>query len=246
MSAAFLLALAAVMTATAFLSGIFGMAGGLVLMGVLLALLPVADAMALHAVTQMASNGSRGLLWIGHVRWRAAGAFLAGCALAFVAWTWWRTVPPKPLALLLLGISPFVVRLVPVRFKPDPDNLLHGCLYGSACMMLMMLAGVSGPLVDAYFLGGRLDRREIVATKALCQLFGHAAKLVYFGALVDQAARLDLLAAALAVAASIAGTSLAKPVLNRLSDAQYRAWAGHIITAIAVAYLGYGSYLLVR
>ena len=94
--------------------------------------------------------------------------------------------------------------------------------------------------------GGRLDRREIVATKAVCQLFGHAAKFIYFGSLVDQAASLDLVAACLAVVASIAGTSLAKPVLERLSDTQYRTWATHIITAIAVAYLGYGSYLLVQ
>ena len=38
------------------------MAGGLVLIGVLLALLPLPEAMALHAITQMASNGWRGLL----------------------------------------------------------------------------------------------------------------------------------------------------------------------------------------
>ena len=52
--------------------------------------------------------------------------------------------------------------------------------------------------------------------------------------------------AALAIAASIIGTSLAKPVLERLSDTQYRTWAMHIITAIAVVYLVQGSYLLIR
>jgi len=43
------------MVATAFLSGIFGMAGGLILIGVLLVILPVPEAMMLHGVTQMAS-----------------------------------------------------------------------------------------------------------------------------------------------------------------------------------------------
>ena len=56
-------------------------------------------------------------------------------------------------------------------------------------MTLILLTGVAGPLIDQFFLGGKLDRREIVATKAICQIFGHAAKLVYFGALIDQAAR---------------------------------------------------------
>ena len=54
--------------ATSFLSGIFGMVGGLVLMGILLMLLPVPLAMSLHAVTQMASNGWRAVLWRERVR----------------------------------------------------------------------------------------------------------------------------------------------------------------------------------
>jgi uncharacterized protein len=246
MATSLIVALVMTMVTTAFLSGIFGMAGGLILMGILLALLPVPEAMALHSVTQMASNGWRGLLWLHHVRWRAAAAFLIGCAIAFAAWTAWRYVPSKPIAFLLLGASPFVVRLVPSRLKPDPERFLHGAFYGSACMTLMMLAGVSGPLVDSYFLGGNLERRQIVATKAVCQICGHAAKFVYFGGLVDQRAGLDPLMAGFAIAASIIGTSLAKPVLDRLSDAQYRTWATHIITAIAVVYLAQSGYLFLR
>ena len=57
------------MVATSLLSGVFGMAGGLVLIGVLLVLLPLPEAMALHAVTQVASNGWRAARWLRHVRW---------------------------------------------------------------------------------------------------------------------------------------------------------------------------------
>jgi uncharacterized membrane protein YfcA len=244
MSATLMLAVLTTMVATAFLSGIFGMAGGLILMGLLLAILPLPEAMALHAVTQMASNGWRGLLWWRHIRWRAAATFLAGCAMAFLAWMLWRYVPSKPIALILLGVSPFLVRLMPIRLKPNPERLLDGALYGSASMSLMLLAGVSGPLIDTYFLSGTLDRRQIVATKAVCQILGHGAKFLYFGGLVDQAAGLDPLLAAAAVVASMIGTSLARPILDRLSDTQYRRWASHIITVIAVVYLAQGSYLL--
>ncbi len=62
------------MVGTSFLSGIFGMAGGMILIGVLLALLPLPEAMMLHGVTQMASNGWRGLLWWRHVHWRAVAS----------------------------------------------------------------------------------------------------------------------------------------------------------------------------
>jgi uncharacterized protein len=246
MSVALMLGLVSTMVATAFLSGIFGMAGGLILMGVLLTLMPVPEAMALHAVTQMASNGWRGVLWLRYAHWRAAASFLAGCALAFVVWTFWQYVPPKPLAFILLGLSPFAIRLLPAGLKPDPERLGHGLVCGAASMTLMLLAGVSGPLIDAYFVSGKLDRRRIVATKALCQLASHGAKLAYFGSLVGQAASLDALMASAAVAASIVGASLARPVLERLSEAQFRQWTQRIIAAIAAVYLVQGLYLLAR
>jgi uncharacterized membrane protein YfcA len=239
-----LAALFATSLATSFLSGIFGMAGGMILIGVLLALLTVPEAMTLHAVAQLASNGWRGLLWLGHVRWRPVAAYMSGCAVALTVLSFLQFVPSKPLALLALGISPFLVRLLPRNFRPDPQRLLDGAVYGAACMSLMLLAGVAGPLLDTYFIGGTLSRKEIVATKAVCQIFGHAAKLLYFGGLITQAASVDLGAAAVVVVASMVGTMAAKPVLERLTDMQYRRWATYIITAIAGIYLAHGGYLL--
>lgn len=245
MSALLILALGGVMVATAFLSGIFGMAGGLILIGVLLLLLPVPEAMALHAVTQMASNGWRGLLWWRHVRWHIVTVYLIGCALALGAWALTQYVPSKPVALLMLGVTPFLVRLLPKSLKPNPDSAPQAISYGVFCTTLMLLTGVSGPIFDTFFLGGNLDRREIVATKSVCQVFGHAMKLIYFTALIGQGTEIDPLVAVIAVAASMLGTSLARPVLEMLTDAQYRVWATRIITTIACYYLAYGSYLLV-
>jgi uncharacterized membrane protein YfcA len=232
------------MVATAFLSGIFGMAGGLILIGVLLVIMPVPDAMMLHGVTQMASNGWRGLLWIKHVRWSAMGAYLAGAAVALVMWSFWRYVPSKAVALLLLGGAPFLVQLVPARFRPDPESIVQGTLYGGVCMTLLLLTGVAGPLLDSFFLGGKLDRREIIATKAVCQIFGHAAKLLYFGAMIDQAANLDPVVAGLAILASMLGTTLASRVLERISDQQFRKWSNRIITGVSGYFVAYGCYVL--
>ena len=232
------------MVATAFLSGIFGMAGGLVLIGILLVLLPVPEAMMLHGVTQLASNGWRGVLWIKHVRWSAIVPYLGGCAVALVLWAFWRYVPSKAVALLMLGGAPFLVRLIPAQFKPDPENPVHGSIYGVLCMTLMLLTGVTGPLLDRFFLGGKLDRRQVIATKAICQIFGHGAKLLYFGAMIDQTATVDPIVATLAVLASMLGTSLAARVLERMSDAQFRVWSNRIITAVSGYFVAYGCYVL--
>lgn len=238
-------ALGLLMVATAFLSGLFGMAGGMILIGVLLTLMPLPTAMVLHAITQMASNGWRAFLWRAHIRWRPVFVYLIGCALALGVWSLTRYVPDKPIALLLLGITPFMARLMPRNLKPNPDSIWQGSFYGFICMGLMLMTGVSGPLMDTFFLGGKFDRREIVATKATCQVASHLTKLVYFGGIIDQAATLDPVLAAVAIAASMLGTTLARRILEAMSDAQFRTWAGRIITTVASYYILYGGWLLV-
>lgn len=240
-----ILLLCILMVGTAFLSGIFGMAGGLVLIGVLLVVLPLPEAMALHAVTQMASNGWRGLLWRKHILWRPILAIAGGFALAMLVWSLVRWVPDKPVALLALGLTPFLVKLMPARLAPDPNSAVQGLAYGGVAMSLMLLTGVSGPLIDRFFLGGGLDRRQIIATKAACQVLGHAAKLVYFSGLVDQAAGLDLTMTGAAILCSMLGTSLARRILEAMTDVQYRRWTDRIIAVIAGYYVAYGVWLLV-
>jgi uncharacterized membrane protein YfcA len=245
MSPLLISALIAAMVGTSFLSGIFGMAGGLILIGILLALLPVPEAMLLHGVTQMASNGWRGLLWLKYVRYRIVFAYASGIAIALLAWSFARYVPSKPVALLLLGLTPFIVRLIPENLRPNAESLPQGAIYGVICMTLILLTGVAGPLIDSFFLGGKLERREIVATKAICQIFGHGAKLIYFGALIDQAASLDPIVAGLAIVGSMVGTTLATRVLAAMTDQQFRLWANRIIVAIASYYIVHGTVLMV-
>ncbi len=240
-----MLLLCLLMVGTSLLSGIFGMAGGLILIGVLLAILPVPTAMVLHAVTQIASNGWRGLLWRRYVRWGAVGAYVVGCAVALAVWSLFRYVPSAPVALIFLGVTPFLVKLFPADWQPDPESRPQGVLYGTVCMTLMLLTGVAGPLIDSFFLGGKLDRREIVATKAMCQIIGHALKLAYFGSIIEQAGSLDPVLAVLAILSSMVGTTMAKRFLEMMSDRQYRVWAGRLIATIAGYYIIHGVTLLI-
>jgi uncharacterized membrane protein YfcA len=244
MPIAMIAGLGAVMLGTAFLSGIFGMAGGMILMGVLLAVLPLPAAMALHAVTQMASNAWRAVLWHKHIRWRPVLFFLIGNCAALGLWSVFRWVPDKAVALMMLGLTPFLFRLLPARIKPDPLNPGHGVAMGGVCMSLMLVSGVSGPLLDTFFLGGGMERRQIVATKAVCQVAGHLSKLVYFGVLVADAAALDPVMLGVAIAASMAGTTLARRILEAMTERQFRVWADRVITAIATVYLVQGIWLL--
>ena len=81
---AFLLA-ATFVTAT--ISGVFGMAGGLILMGVLASIVPVATAMVMHGFIQIVSNGSRAFLLRKHISWAITGRYALGigAAIALIA-----------------------------------------------------------------------------------------------------------------------------------------------------------------
>ncbi len=113
-------------------------------------------------------------------------------------------------------------------------------------MGLMLMTGVIGPLLDTYFLGGNMDRRGIIATKATCQVASHFTKLIYFGSIIDQAATLNPLLALVAIAASMLGTTLSRRLLEAMSDQQFRRWANRLITTVASYYILYGGWLLAR
>ena len=245
MTATLILGLASTMVATAFLSGIFGMAGGLILIGVLLVVFPLPTAMVLHAVTQMASNGWRAALWFRHIVWKSMAFYVAGCLVSVGLWSITLYVPDKAVALLLLGLSPFIVRAIPEKVMPRSFSPMQVAVTGVLSMMLMLLTGVTGPLLDTMFLRSPLERRQIIATKAACQVFGHGFKLVYFGALIAEVGQVEPWFLGVAIASSMIGTSLGKLLLEQLSDAQFRAWSHRLITALASYYVGYGVVLLV-
>src|SRR5476649_3097221 len=119
-----LVALAAVAVVTSFISGVFGIAGGMILIGFLLLMLPVPVAMVFHGVIQIAANGSRSWLWRHYINWKVVLQFGTGTACALIVFSFFRFVPPKPLVLLMVGATPFVALSVPQRFAPNIER--HG------------------------------------------------------------------------------------------------------------------------
>ena len=65
---------------TSMLSGVFGMAGGLVLLWFLLVVFPASTAMAVHGVIQLTANASRAWLSRRFIVWRNCGTHGAGRA----------------------------------------------------------------------------------------------------------------------------------------------------------------------
>jgi uncharacterized membrane protein YfcA len=136
--------------------------------------------------------------------------------------------------------------LLPDRFAPRADRTGGAEICGLICTALQMLSGVSGPTLDVFFVKTTMDRRAVVATKAACQVITHLSRLIYFGSVTGAGGDLGWLLLAMVVVAAIAGTSLSRAVLERLTDAQFRLWTQRIVMAIGAVYMAQGLYALVR
>jgi uncharacterized membrane protein YfcA len=240
-----LLILSTSVLATSFLSGIFGMAGGMVLMGILLALLSVEKAMVIHGVAQFASNGWRAVLWWRHIQWRVFRGYALGAGLVLAAMLVLQVTLSRPAVMIVLGITPFLAFLLPPKLQLNVDRGGHPFACGVVCMGVQMLSGVSGPLLDTFFVRSAMNRHEVVSTKAAVQTLSHAARIAFFGTLLaasDQHVGPGL--AVLLVASAIAGTSASRLVLDRITDANFRAITQRLVLSLGACYLVAGLWLL--
>ena len=226
---------------TSFISGILGMAGGMILMGLLLLLMPVPAAMMLHGITQMASNGWRALLWRDRIDWRIFRGTAYGALVVLAFFTVLQLVGSRPVVYVILGVTPFIGYLLPASLKLNVDRRGHSFACGVVCTVLSLLSGVSGPLLDVFFLPSQMTRHQVVATKAASQTFAHLVKIVYFGALLStQRADVEWWMAASMIVLAIVGTTLSRKVLESMTDRNFRLWTRWTVSVIGVFYLGNG------
>ncbi len=231
---------------TAFISGIFGMAGGLILKGVLVSTLSVGAAMVLHGLVQIVSNGWRAVLWRQQIVWWIVLKFGLGMVPVIIVLALAEYNPPAVLVFFGLGLLPFINELVPKGRAPVIDRPGVAYVAGGLVTLVQLVAGVAGPFLDVFFVRADLTRQQIVATKAATQVLGHMAKVAQFGLILKgltSELAFPLWLPVLAVPLSIMGTSLGAPVLKRLTDFQFRTGMRILLIAIGTTYLFYAAVL---
>ena len=85
--------------ATSILSGILGMAGGMILMAILVSTVSVAAAMMIHGVVQATANGSRAWFLRRHIQWRILPAYLLGSSTVLGLFSAVTLVPNSAICL---------------------------------------------------------------------------------------------------------------------------------------------------
>ena len=220
--------------ATATISAILGMAGGVTLLGVMTALMPARVVVPIHGVVQLASNWTRTWAFRKHIRWSIFLTFMVpavlGIAIGSLLWseaklTWFRA-----------WIGAFIlVFLLWRRYKPtlrNPPTWSYGVL-GLAAGLLSIFVGATGPFLAPFFLRDDFDNEQVIATKAVCQTWLHLLKIPAFLALgFDYAPYAPLLLTL--IVAVIGGTYFGKHLLGRISKERFALWFQVVLAALAV------------
>ena len=226
-----ILLIAALLTAA--ISAIIGMGGGVTLLALMTLLLPAHQVVALHGVVQLASNFSRTVVFIKHVRFRIFWVYALPLGIGI-------GVASQLQSLVLPWFRPLIggyilAFLLWRRYQPKLRNppLWSYAPLGLVTGFAALLVGATGPLIAPMFLRDDFENEQVIATKAACQSLGHLLKIPAFLSIgFSYSEHLSLLVGM--VAAVVVGTLLGKRILKQLSK---RVFTALFETALLIAAL---------
>jgi uncharacterized membrane protein YfcA len=240
------LILAAVSVGTSIVSGVMGLAGGMLLLAVLLLYLDPIVAIPVHGVVQLVSNASRAWFQRRHVRWDAVWRFAwpllpAGAAGLHLL----RSVPPDA-GRLVIGVFVLVATWAPgwLRFGARAEDPRRALAWGGGLVGFASTSvGATGPLLAPFILALGLGTQATVGTLAACQIFQHLSKLVLFGATGFDFGRFALPLVGLC-AGSVAGSAIGAHLLDRVPEQMFRRVVRILLSALALELAFEGVVLL--
>ena len=224
--------------ATSVVSAVLGMAGGSMLLVVMLLYLDPVDAIPIHGIVQLTSNANRTLI---HAKSLKKNLLLPFSLLVLPAGM--LTLPlaqHAPAETLRLAIGVFVLvatwqsrwlllGLDPARVAERPRFALLGAVTGG----LSPIVGATGPFIAPFFLGLNLTRFELIGTKAACQAITHLAKIVLFG--IAGFAFAEFVPLMLGMAACVVGgTYFGTRMLRKIDDSLFITLYKVALTAVAI------------
>lgn len=230
--------------ATSILSGVIGMAGGIILMAVLVSVQSVAAAMIIHGTVQATANGSRAIFLRQHIVWRILPGYLIGAALALASFISVALVPDPAVILLTIGAFPWLARALRSLHGLDITQGATSVVCGVLVTAAQLFAGASGPVLDVFYLNARLNRHQIIASKAVTQTLGHLLKLIYYGLIIGVAESIPGWFLAVAVVTAVLGTRVGTLLLRHIDDTQFRRVSGWVILALGALCMVQGGRTL--
>jgi uncharacterized membrane protein YfcA len=166
-------------------SGLSGFGAGLMMSAFLVPVLGAKSAVAVLAVTMVATNIGRAFAFATTPSWRSAALVLTGALPAMVPGAWLLAGMSEALAALVVGIvllaSLIWRRLLKGRsLKLGAGPLVAG---GAVVGLLSGLSTGGGVLIIPLLLGAGLHSAELIVTDAVISLALHVARVAAYGRL---------------------------------------------------------------
>ncbi len=241
------LELGAVAVLTSVVSGVMGMAGGMLLLAVMLIRLEPAVAIPVHGIVQLVSNGSRAFFLRRQVQWRAVWRFAWPLAPAGALGIWLLAYVPAHGSRIAIGLfvllSTWMKTFFSIGKGPPAERALP--IGGALVGFFSPLVGATGPLLAPFVLALELGSQATIATLAGCQIFQHASKVVLFGLRGFDIAGYLLPCSWLCVCA-VAGSALGTRLLDHLPDRSFKLLVRVVLSALALHQLWQGISALLH
>lgn len=173
------------LTASAFFTSIIsatvGMAGGTVLLSILLLFFNAATAIPIHAANQFVSNFRRCWLLRTSIRWEFFAPYAVGALIGntFSAWLLKTTITLSHAPLLIALMILYTV-FKPKRLPTFTPHRIGFFVVGLILGFLGMFLGATGLILGTCFVRDDMTKEEVMATQGVIQTYSHFLKVLGF------------------------------------------------------------------
>lgn len=217
---------------TSTLTGVIGMGGGLLLLGIMPIFLPAAAIIPVHGVTQLASNSSRAWFGRSHINWDVMSPFILGGVFGTACFA-------LVLRVISLDYLPIFIACYILLsqwsnvFNKLVSRIESFTLLGFFQVGLSLLSGTIGP-VHMVLLNKRYgDKDEVVATAAALMTVKHGLKVIAFAIVGVKLWQYGDVMLAM-IAAAIVGSYIGTKLRGRLDKKRFAMAMKIILSILAV------------
>ena len=232
---------------TSLLSGVLGMGGGMILMGVLAMLMPLSQAMIVHGLTQTVANLSRAWIHRREIHWSIFRWYLMGSQITLIGFFFFALTISKPWFFIALGSLALISQLLPKQISIAVTKPQNALICGMMVTASQLLVGVAGSILDLFFVRSSLSRYQVLATKAITQTIGHLTKLMFWSGIALGHLNINLQAwwiLPIIIVLATSGSHFGAKILARMSDGQFRKITSTMLLLIGISYLVRGGTML--
>lgn len=218
---------------TAAITAVAGLGGGIVLLAIMSLLLPITAVIPVHGVVQLASNFTRTLSLLKHVKtdiiWPMITGMLIGSVVAIKII---QQIEDKSIFYLFIVIMIVYILFKPAKLPAIVIPVKAFAIVGVFVGLLAPLVGATGPMTAPFFIRDDLARQQVVATQAAIQSIAHLLKLptfLYLGfAYGDHAVLITLM-----ILAVIGGTLFGVKLLNAINEKRFQQFFRTVLFLVA-------------